>query len=366
MADPLGFLQSVLNGTMNGATEAGEGLVKGAVDAFNLPRDVYAGKVQTDPRYMSDEEFQRTLNLAGNVAGGGITVGAAPEGAIGMFAGRKSQTFPSRKLQEFLGTDRSKPGSGVVEDNLYADTGIFRGKDGGYRYEISDNEARPLSRYLMRVEAGGVDNIPVALRDVIEHPQLFDAYPELGDMAVIHSPGMKGAGFYRYPNDTKPPFIKMDMTGAGTQATGGPMSTLLHEVQHGVQKIEGFAPGSNPADPEIALSSPVLAFRGRADAAKNAGNSALASAYKQSADAEAWKAYSREAGEVEARAVQRRMDYTQAERREIHPIKEENYPALAGPYAVPIEQQWVGGKSLPYPVETYDPNLPFLAQYLGK
>jgi hypothetical protein len=362
MADPLGFLASVLRGTVNGATEAGQGLVQGAMDAATLPRDVYQGKVQTDPRYMSDEEFARTLNLAGNVAGGGITTGVAPEGAIGMFAGQKSRTFPSDKAMSFMEKNMDRT---VTPDDIYGGTGIFRGVDGKMRYEIPDTNAAIKPDYLNNVAAGKV-TAPTPLRDVLDHPELFKAYPELGDLAIHHKPGMDGATFVRYENNALPPYVQMDMTGKGTMGTGGPLSTFLHETQHAVQNIEGFANGATPNIPEILQADPIKQYRNAANSALAAGDRDKALTMNQWHDRRAWETYAREAGEVEARAVQRRMDYTDQERRLLHPVKEESYKPAIGEHRVPADQQWIRDKKLPFGVEEYSPNLPFLAQYLGK
>lgn len=363
MADPIGFLQSVLQGTYNGMSGAGEDIARGAVDAFNLPRDVYQGKVQTDPRYMSDEEFARTLNLAGNVAGGGITVGSAPEGAIGMFAGQKSKTFPNDKAMSFMENNMDRK---VTADDIYGGTGIFRGVDGRMRYEIPDTNAAIKPEYLNKVAAGQMDNTPAMLRDVLDHPELMKAYPELGDLAIHHKPGMQGATFVRYENNALPPYIQMDMTGKGTMETGGPLGTFLHETQHAVQNIEGFANGTTPKAPEILKADPIKQYQNAASAALEAGDQEKALMMMNWHDHHAWNTYAREAGEVEARAVQRRMDYSDQERRLLHPVKEESYKAAPGEYRVPAERQWIQGKTLPFSAEEYNPNLPFLAQYLGK
>jgi len=344
MADPLGFLQSVLKGTYNGMSAAGEDLARGAVDAATLPRDVYQGKVQTDPRYMSDEDFARTLNLAGNVAGGGVTLGSAPEGALGMFAGRRSKTFP---WTEAVAADIGEQ-MGKHPTDIYKNTGLFRGVDDKLRYEIPDEAAR------IKPAAGPLEpGQRLRAADYFDHPELFKAYPELGEIPVMHQPGMNGAAHAAPHGDYPNGYIKMDMVkNAHAFNDDAPRSMMLHELQHAIQNREGFATGANSGADYIQKAKPVMSLpEGSVERRR-----------------ESWHAYARSAGETEARQVQERADWPLERRMEMHPLQQQmtkKYPGDPA-YRPPLDQQWIAGKELPYPAEAYDPNLPFLAQYLGK
>jgi hypothetical protein len=81
----------------------------------------------------------------------------------------------------------------------------------------------------------------VRLSEVIDHPELFRAYPEAQEVRVKleDMPGYKGS--YTPGND---------YTSQGTirLAAGDPeavRSTLLHEIQHAIQKMDGTERGSN-------------------------------------------------------------------------------------------------------------------------
>lgn len=364
MADPLGFLQSVLAGTYNGMSQAGEDLGRGVMDAATLPRDVYQGKVQTDPRYMSDEEFARTLNLAGNVAGGGITLGSAPEGAIGMFAGRKSAGWDANANS----TARAYESIGDPTTGFQR-TGHFRGVDDQWRYEIPDQGAR--------IKPPPADLQPGATlkaSDYLDHPELFKAYPELAEMPVMHQPRMTGASYtpaHDIGNGPVPAMLRMDMTkDVGGFGEMQPRSMMLHELQHGVQNIEGFAPGvgGGPRAPEITAAEPNRALQRKYNDTLAEGTGPDKQQAKAAYEWSKYRDYARSAGEVEARQVQERADWGPDRLREMHPMQQQMTPKHPGDPALRFtpEQQWIPGKELPYPVDQYNQNLPFLAQFLGK
>ena len=96
------------------------------------------------------------------------------------------------------------------------------------------------------------------LEDVLQHDTLFQSYPELRDYTVVFSdlpddtygttsPGGKVIEINkRLKND--PEFRRRAVESKGLSDTSidtAVMSTLLHEVQHAIQRIEGFAEGYN-------------------------------------------------------------------------------------------------------------------------
>ena len=72
------------------------------------------------------------------------------------------------------------------------------------------------------------------LSEVLNHPQLFEIYPELRDVRVTF--GTEGGGAYYNPN--------MRSIGIGQDARQ-PGVALMHETQHAVQDLEGMIPGAN-------------------------------------------------------------------------------------------------------------------------
>ncbi len=78
------------------------------------------------------------------------------------------------------------------------------------------------------------------LGDILDYPELFDAYPELKEMKVDGGETQANGSFSpstRTISLNKSLFADPDKL----------RSTLLHEIQHAIQDIEGFAAGSNAA-----------------------------------------------------------------------------------------------------------------------
>ena len=118
--------------------------------------------------------------------------------------------------------------------NTVAETGWWQGKDGKWRYEIADNE--------MRFERDGLYRNPQTLEDYIEHDKLFEAYPWLRNVRVEvvdligNNPQIMAT--YNEATDT----ISIRKSAKDSDAT---KRDLIHEIQHAVQKFEGFKGGSN-------------------------------------------------------------------------------------------------------------------------
>lgn len=82
---------------------------------------------------------------------------------------------------------------------------------------------------------GGINVLP--LSEVLHHPALFDAYPALRDIPVRVDPRLGIGGSLG----------ELD-NGGGVVITiglGQQLQTLHHEIQHGIQQVEGFARGGS-------------------------------------------------------------------------------------------------------------------------
>lgn len=238
------------------------------------------------------------------------------------------------------------------------------------RFEIDDSQA--VLKGLPKALQDG------KLKDVLEHPELFENYPDLGDMTVRKQIDTMGNAM----SGSRGSFDPTTNTISVAQGDDS-LSTLLHEVQHGIQGKEGFAVGGSPklAAEEISrLSkqgfSPDALYgigqelrsgkRTVADTAKeldaigwnmdkdtlywlrdNANLDELKGISNDAMDS-----YKRMAGEVESRNVQGRLKMTDAERQ----AKPFNTT-----FDVPVEQQIKRMKSgtmasfSPKPIETASP-----------
>lgn len=186
-----------------------------------------------------------------------------------------------RRLMALETAERMADQLGVVRsDRLMVDevganekirmaTGWFKGIDGRWRYEIDDEGMRVKQRAVdnfrkatvARASAeepdfvwpAGQDLFNGPLSSLIDHPALFAAYPQLKNIQVKYGvwAAAKGAddmeGTYISPAGGDDIWLYRDME---MRASGGnrpaARRALLHEIQHAIQYIEGFAPGSSP------------------------------------------------------------------------------------------------------------------------
>lgn len=254
-------------------------------------------------------------------------------GRVNMFAG------PSAKTADLSALDRARAlqAKGVDRDAIWRDTGWFRGVDGNWRFEIDDSQA---SVSLPPVSVPGeIPNMKL-LKDTVQHDDLHAAYPALGDTGVFSNvmPGFRGqieGDVAETPNSA---MMTINPNAGHTTAN------LLHETQHGIQSIEGFARGGTPVTPEPGtpewdLFEEIWNAEGAAPMSfevfhKNSGISDERQArafydehianvparsereVKKEASKEGYK---RLAGEVEARNVETRRNMNAAERRATPP-----------------------------------------------
>lgn len=163
--------------------------------------------------------------------------------------------------------------NGDSSEDIRKTTGWFKGYDGKWRFEIddsmividtsgrlsknpdirrfyelmdkvhidgnaTDSEISELSKLDKKLE--GVSLRPKTLGELLVHTKLFDAYPELANVAVAFVNLGEAKGSYnRYSNSIELNknllVLKNDLK-----------RTLLHEIQHAIQNIENFSGGTSP------------------------------------------------------------------------------------------------------------------------
>lgn len=129
---------------------------------------------------------------------------------------------------------------GVDSETVRKETGWFIGYDGKWRYEIDDSQAiwhlgsaKPDPKRLW--EFG--ERI-FKLSDILEHAELYKAYPQLKGVTVWEDPFAKTTG-YVVGNSTEAITVK------SLADTNINKDILIHEIQHLIQNIEGFAKGGS-------------------------------------------------------------------------------------------------------------------------
>ena len=126
---------------------------------------------------------------------------------------------------------------------------VFRGVDDLERFEIADNLAKFNSDRVMNHwdflkgdPKTGYTHKTVG--EVLEHPELFENYPELKDIELESITGQfsgdRTGGYYKPEKNLIA--VSSDQTAEGAK------STLLHEIQHAIQGKENFAKGGSPQD----------------------------------------------------------------------------------------------------------------------
>lgn len=239
---------------------------------------------------------------------------------------------------------------GENAQELRKEVGWFLGPDGKMRYEIDDSKAcfatsvffegelypsRFLADARDRAQAGGEG----ALGSVLEHPELFDAYPGLRDIEVVGRirEGAEQGSFDGQKIDAQAPTQEQLI------------AVILHEVQHAIQRFEGFAMGGNSESARAAelqimrvklreINETIIDLGRERSGMKssddveyqrNVDRHKALVAQRDSLDvqeqslkhdlAPAAKAYKRLAGEVEARNVMARRGMSSCSRKEVSP-----------------------------------------------
>lgn len=146
---------------------------------------------------------------------------------LNQMAGENAKTAALDKLEQ---------AKAMVEDDrtpedIYKATGWFKGQDGKWRFEIPDNlEAITLDKLLNDKRA--------KLGEIYDNPQLFEAYPDLKDVPVRIEEIEKGFNGFAYADAIT--------ISASLKNDNEAKSILVHEIQHLIQKREGFARGGGP------------------------------------------------------------------------------------------------------------------------
>ena len=271
-----------------------------------------------------------------------------------IFAGPKAKTadLDALKKAKELSARRRDP------DEIFRETGWFKGADNQWRFEIPDDKvefiADPtrLPEYQLSRAAG--------LGDVIKHDELFAAYPELrGLLTQTGDNPTPYGGWQPYQDRSSEGFVDIEEEMRAYGPTRRDVeSVLLHEIDHAVANREGFSGGTNQSEAtsrildqqnidlynleqrmqkrteELGLSPfeyrpdttdpELLQLRSEYDAKLG----------RSPSNQDIFAMYQRNMGEVAARNTESRRDMTAAERRETPPRLTEDTPR---------EAQWTEG-----------------------
>jgi hypothetical protein len=152
------------------------------------------------------------------------------------------QGIPDYKITEITGLERVPMGQGRMPEwgKQISDVGVVIKQDALQRLET------PIRKNINYGRQTPVENITVG--DLLDHPELFNAYPELKNIPAEKVSGMMfGTEAYYDPKSNivglkaLNPYLMDKVDKQLVDST----SYLLHELQHAVQTIEGFPRGGN-------------------------------------------------------------------------------------------------------------------------
>lgn len=228
-------------------------------------------KGTSEEKFLADAQKLYEKALRNNQGGEALKTGQ------NLFAGQRSKTADFAALREA----RERLAQGADAETVRRETGWFRGMDGKWRFEIDDSgmayqragdaEYRRNPEYLeyldlwdKAVVRGGASeaeadrmreldkrygrvammtsinlaNGNAKLGDILQHEDLFRAYPALRDVKVRFEDLSRGqSGYFDGSSNT---------IVLSSSLRNQPESTLTHEVQHVIQAAERFARGSSP------------------------------------------------------------------------------------------------------------------------
>lgn len=236
---------------------------------------------------LTAEPENKVAGLFGEAAGMAVPFIAsqkAPQIAAQFLQGAENLSAPSslnkqagvvlgRFSPELAARASQMDSSGASAGRILQETGLVKVPTSPTEFtwgkQVSDKEATVNPEILARLQtnldkfAKGNKQIPVEniqLKDLLNHPELYKAYPEIGNISVERVNGFQSMGgvegFYNSasnllgvkqlnPYMTTPEEVSKQLTER--------VSTLIHEAQHAVQTIEKWPRGGSSS--EFALQS---------------------------------------------------------------------------------------------------------------
>ena len=323
---------------------------------------------------------KKTGAVAGGVAGGlaGLFLGLTPFGkTLDSTAGKSAQkgifAYHLSKLHDPQMEARAQAmkDAGATPLEVQKHAGMLQLKDGQWVHEIPDEHAAVFDYKLeentpLAAQARVGKGVPLSA--IMQHPQLSIAYPGLMDKIHVRiSPKLRGGEGEYNPhtgNITMGVPNSYDTSGLNTFR-----KTLLHEVNHAANHLEGLPRGDSPSnirknleEHTQTLDSYLVDLQSRIQEAKQQGDAQrvarlqklYAHTEKQMAywtpeqiNKTAWERYGKAGGENLSVASQDRADMTAEERRNTpveksfsYPVKEQitNYHKIPSPHGEsPVE-----------------------------
>ena len=224
--------------TVKQVADTGKAMAVGAYETASIPKKLFTGEMSAAD----------------------VTVGDVSDIATGMALGSTAASVPDNALRMFGGAKAVSPKP--------KDKG-FIGRDGVWRFEFADNESvikpekiaetyeaviRTISSSLKKYPDNWrqlVDSVNLSvMSDVIDHPKLFDQYPELKNIPVVIDKKLEGTSTAGYITGNRNIIaVAPNQVKQGNEREL--RNTLLHEIQHIIQEKEGFDSGTSSSSLDV-------------------------------------------------------------------------------------------------------------------
>lgn len=201
----------------------------------SLFRQVYDWIVDTIKKIGASAETKFLIDAERKYEKALRTVGTMQNGTQQLlYAGSKSLTADRAKMHEAI----NMLNDGESPERVWREKGWKRDPvNGDMKYEIDDSESEAMYYRLKRRGNG-------KLGEFLKHDELYAAYPKIKDAKVVagnYGKDEAKASFNRLTNTIR---VNLDKVSTRDDLR----SVLLHEIQHRIQKIEGFESGGNYRD----------------------------------------------------------------------------------------------------------------------
>lgn len=179
---------------------------------------------QTGRQFGDALDLYREAGLG--VRGAGAEALADGGRAFDQFAGPQARTADIGRMKwaELMDT------VGKSQKEIYDETGWYKDVDGKWKFYLTDENTK--------LKPGGEQASGLMLDEVIDAPDLFDAYPQLRDITVVRG-GLDAETGGRWKATER------ELQINGTADARRTLSTIVHELQHAIQDIEKFGRGGN-------------------------------------------------------------------------------------------------------------------------
>ena len=222
--------------------------------------------------------------LASKVFGGMMQVD--PNATLGMLVGARGIGRAGKQLDgvDSMEMAQNMLDSGVPEWEVFATTGWSKGSDGNLKFFVSDKDSVVNVDALREagiekitdnnIGAGEYTSVTRPIRELFDHPKLYEIYPELADTPLtvhlkrvedrdgkvsfkILDPTTEARGSFYGPS-AEYPQGRLSLNNPKPKDMDFGRRTVLHEIQHKVQSMEGWGSGASGTRLKDSASSAIF------------------------------------------------------------------------------------------------------------